>query len=96
VNPPPAFKFVLYVAGDAQNSAEAQANLRDLCHTHLPGRHEIEVVDVFVDGKRALADGVLMTPVLVKVTPLPLRKIVGTLSQRDKVLLALGLPAVLP
>ena len=65
------FKFRLYVAGDAQNSAQAVANLTALCRTHLPDRHDIEVVDVFREPKRALADGILMTPTLVKLAPSP-------------------------
>ncbi len=90
------FKFRLYVAGDALNSAQARANLAALCQAHLAGRHEIEVVDVFREPKRALADGIFMTPTLVKLAPLPVRTIVGTLSQTQTVLQALGLPAVAP
>ena len=85
------FKFRLYIAGDALNSAQAVANLTALCLAHLPDRHEIEVVDVFREPKRALADAVFMTPTLVKLAPLPERTIVGTLSQTQTVLQALGL-----
>jgi circadian clock protein KaiB len=86
------FKFRLYVAGDAQNSAQAIANLTALCRAHLPDRHEIEIVDVIREPKRALADGILMTPTLVKLAPSPApKKIVGTLSQTQTVLQALGL-----
>ena len=85
------FKFRLYVAGDAPNSAQARANLTALCRVHLPDRHEIEVVDVLREPKRALADGILMTPTLVKLAPSPVRRIVGTLSQTQPVLQALGL-----
>ena len=85
------FKFRLYVAGDAQNSTLAVANLTAICHTYLPDRHHVEVVDVFQHPKRALADGVLMTPTLVKLAPAPVRKIVGTLSQMQPLLQALGL-----
>jgi circadian clock protein KaiB len=85
------FKFRLYVAGDAQNSAQAVGNLIALCQAHLPDRHDIEVVDVFREPKRALADGILMTPTLVKLAPSPVRRIVGTLSQAQPVLQALGL-----
>ena len=85
------FRFRLYVAGDAQNSAQAVTNLAALCRAHLPDRHEIEVVDVFREPKRALADGIFMTPTLVKLAPFPTRKIVGTLSQTQTVLQALGL-----
>lgn len=88
------FKFRLYVAGDAQNSAQAVANLTALCHTYLLDRHDIEVVDVFREPKRALADGILMTPTLVKLSPSPVRRIVGTLSQTQPVLQALGLETV--
>ena len=90
----PHFKFRLYVAGGAQNSAQALANLNALCRAHLPGRHDIEVVDVFREPKRALADGILMTPTLVRLAPSPLRRIVGTLSQTQSVLEALGLDSV--
>ena len=85
------FKFRLYVAEGTQNSARAVANLGALCLAHLPNRHEIEVVDVLRQPDRALADGVLMTPTLVKLAPTPVRQIVGTLSQTEIVLRALEL-----
>ena len=89
----PHFKFRLYVAGDAHNSTQAMANLKSLCKAHLPDRHHIEVVNVFREPKRALADGIFMTPTLVKVAPAPDQRIVGTLSQRQPLLDALGLEA---
>ncbi|MFZ2122686.1 MAG: circadian clock KaiB family protein [Rhodoferax sp.] len=85
------FKFRLYVAGDALNSAQARANLAALCRAHLAGRYQIDIVDVFKEPKRALADAIFMTPTLVKLAPLPERTIVGTLSQTQTVLQALGL-----
>lgn len=85
------FKFRLYVAGDALNSAQALANLGELCRERLPDRHEIEVVDVFREPERALADTVFLTPTLVKLAPRPIRRIVGTLSQPQTVLQALGM-----
>jgi circadian clock protein KaiB len=88
------FKFRLYVAGSALNSAKAVANLAALCEANLPDRHEIEVVDVLQEPKRALAEGILMTPTLVKLAPSPGRRIVGTLSQTQIVLEALGLNSV--
>lgn len=93
---PSSFKFRLYVAGDALNSAQARANLNALCRAHLAGRYEIEVVDVFREPQRALADAVFMTPTLIKLAPLPVRTIVGTLSQTQIVLQALGLEAEVP
>jgi circadian clock protein KaiB len=91
MNNPAHFKFRLYVAGDGPNSAQAMANLDALCREHLAERHEIEVVDVLREPERALADLVMLTPLLVKLSPAPIRKITGTLSQREPVLQALGL-----
>ena len=91
---PVTFKFRLYVAASTQNSAQAISNLNALCRTHLPGRHEIEIVDVFRESKRALADGILMTPTLVRLTPSPRRRVIGTLSQTRPVIQALGLEAI--
>ena len=85
------FKFLLYVAGDTQNSALAVANLTAICQAHLQDRHEIVIVDVFREPKRALDDGVFMTPMLLKLAPAPVRRIVGTLGDTDTVLRALGL-----
>jgi circadian clock protein KaiB len=87
------FSFRLYVAGDALNSVQALANLNAICRMHLPGRHAIEVVNVFREPKRALADGIFMTPTLIKLAPSPVRRIVGTLSQTQTLLEALGLEA---
>jgi circadian clock protein KaiB len=86
------FRFRIYVAGDALNSAQALANLDALCRAHLPARHEVEIIDVFREPKLAMADGIFMTPTLVKIAPAPIRRIVGTLSQTERVLRALGLP----
>ena len=88
---PANYAFRLYVAGEALNSALALANLKALCREHLPGRHTIEIVDVFRQPQRALADGIFLTPTLVRLAPAPVRRIVGTLSQTQTVLLTLGL-----
>jgi circadian clock protein KaiB len=85
------FKFQLYVAGDAPNSAQAIANLAAFCQAHLPDRHKIEIVDVFREPKRALAESIFLTPTVIVLTPPPVRRIVGTLSHTLALLLALGL-----
>jgi circadian clock protein KaiB len=87
------FKFQLFVAADSQNSVQATANLGALCRKYLPGRHEIEIVDVFLEPKRALAEDIRMTPTLLKTSPRPVQKIVGNLSQTQRVLDTLGLIA---
>lgn len=66
-------------------------NLNAICQAHLADRHEIEVVNVFRDPQRALAEGIRMTPTLLKLAPAPVRRIVGTLSQTQRVLETLGL-----
>jgi circadian clock protein KaiB len=88
---PSYFKFRIYVAGDGPNSAQAIANLNALCREFLPDRHEIEIVDVLRDPQRALDDQVLLTPMLLKIAPAPIRKVLGTLSQSEILRQALGL-----
>jgi circadian clock protein KaiB len=85
-------KFRLYVAADTLNSHQATVNLQAICRAYLPDRHEIEVVDVFREPQRALADDIRMTPTLLRLSP-PLRRIVGTLAQTQRVLDTLGLEA---
>ncbi len=87
------FKFQLFVAADSLNSVQATANLGALCRKYLPDRYEIEIVDVFLEPKRALAEHIRMTPTLLKVWPRPARRIIGTLSQTQRVLDTLGLSA---
>jgi diguanylate cyclase (GGDEF)-like protein len=89
----PQCEFRLFVAGDTSNSLEAISNLRALCQAYLPNRYTIEIVDVIQESARALADGIFMTPTLLRLGPLPRRRIVGTLTQRLAVLQALGLTA---
>ena len=94
---PAQFKFRLYIAGDAQNSSQALSNLTAFCSTYLQGRHSIEVVNVFENPKRALKDGILMTPTLLKLSPPPAsERIIGTLSQSGPVMRALGLQTDAP
>ena len=91
ITTPDLVGFRLYVAGDAQNSTMAIDNLTALCREHLDGRHEIEVIDVFQQPTRALEDGVLMTPTVLRVGAQPMRRVVGNLSESAWVVHALGL-----
>jgi circadian clock protein KaiB len=83
-------KLRLYVANSAPNSVRAIANLAAICKEHLQFSFKLEIVDVLKFPLRALADGILVTPHLAKLSPLPAAKIVGDLSDRSRVLLALG------
>ena len=81
----------LYIAGGAPNSLQAIANLEAICQEYLKDVHKLEVIDVLEQPRRAMAEGVLVTPSLAKLSPRPISNIVGNLSDRAKVLLALGL-----
>jgi circadian clock protein KaiB len=81
----------LYIAGGAPNSVQAIANLEAICREYLKDGHKLEVVDVLEYPQRAMAEGVLVTPSLAKLSPLPAANVVGNLSDKAKVLLALGL-----
>ena len=70
----------LYVAGGAPRSAWAIRNVKKLCEEHLPGRFDLEVIDVYQQPALAQHADLLATPTLVKVLPLPLRRFIGTMS----------------
>jgi circadian clock protein KaiB len=80
----------LYVAGHAPNSLRAIANARTICDEHFASRHELEVVDLLQHPRRALADGIIVTPTLLKLSPLPVQRVIGDLSDTDQVLLMLA------
>jgi circadian clock protein KaiB len=80
----------LYVAGHAPNSLRAIANARAICDEHFASGHEIEIVDLLEQPRRALADGIIVTPTLLKLSPLPVRRMIGNLSDTRQVLLTLA------
>lgn len=80
----------LYVAGNAPNSVHAIANARALCSEHHAGGYVLEIVDLMVHPLRALTDGIVVTPTLLKLSPRPVLRIIGTLSDTEQVLSALG------
>jgi circadian clock protein KaiB len=77
------FKFRLYVAGDAPNSTQAVSNIHAFCNELLKDQYDIEVVDVMREPQRALADGVFLTPMVVRTAPAPIVRIVGNLSEKE-------------
>jgi len=81
----------LYVAGGAPNSMQAIANLEAICAEYLKDGHRLEVIDVLENPQRAMAEGVLVTPSLSKLSPQPAAQVIGNLSDKARVLLALGL-----
>jgi circadian clock protein KaiB len=81
----------LYIVGGAPNSVQAIANLEAICQEYLKDGYKLEVVDILEHPRRAMAEGVLVTPSLAKLSPRPAANIVGNLSDKNKVVLALGL-----
>lgn len=81
----------LYVAGQTPNSARAFANLKNICEEHMPGKYKIDVIDLLKNPQLAKGDQIMAIPTLVKKLPLPLRKIIGDLSNTEKVLVGLDL-----
>ena len=82
-------KFQLYVADSTPNSAQALANIKAIRSSYFPDS-ELEIIDVFRNPERASKGAILLTPTLLKVAPQPTCKIVGSLTDRESVLRALG------
>lgn len=91
LNPEEVWELRLYVAGQTPKSLQAFANLKKLCEEHLEGRYRIEIVDLLENPKLARGDQILAIPTLVRRLPPPLRKIIGDLSDTEKVLVGLDI-----
>ena len=85
------FELRLYVAGQTPKSLQAFANLKQICEEHLKGRYTIEVVDLMKNPQLARGDQILAIPTLVRKLPEPIRKIIGDLSNTERVLVGLDL-----
>ena len=84
-------KLILYVAGQTPKSLAAIANLERICAEHLPGQYTIEVIDLRQNPKLAREHSIVAIPTLVRELPVPLRKLIGDLSDTHKVLVNLKL-----
>ena len=85
------FELRLYVAGQTPKALRAFANLRKICDEHLAGRYSIEVVDLLEDPQLGKGDQILALPTLVRRLPAPIKKIIGDLSNTERVLVGLDL-----
>jgi circadian clock protein KaiB len=90
-DPEGLWQLRLYVAGESAASLTAFANLKVLCETHLKDRYEIEIVDLLLHPRLARGDEIVAIPTLVRQLPHPMRKIIGNLSDTDRVLVGLQL-----
>jgi circadian clock protein KaiB len=89
--PPDVWELRLYVAGQTAKSVTAFANLKKICEEHLAGKYKIEVIDLLVNPQLAAGDQIVAIPTLVRALPEPIRKIIGDLSDTERVLVGLQL-----
>ncbi len=89
--PGESWELRLYVAGQTPKSLTAFANLKKLCEEHIPGKYTIEIIDLLKNPKLAKGDQILAIPTLVRKLPEPMRKIIGDLSNTERVLIGLDL-----
>jgi circadian clock protein KaiB len=88
------YNLRLYVAGQTPKSITALANLKKICEEHLSGRYQIEVIDLLEHPQLAAGDQILAVPTLVRRLPEPLKRIIGNLSDMERVLVGLDLRSV--
>jgi circadian clock protein KaiB len=86
-----AWELRLYVAGHTEKSVAAFANLKNICEEYLPGKYNIEVVDLVKNPALAKGEQIFAVPTLVRKLPVPIRKILGDLSDTERVLVGLDL-----
>ena len=87
----PHYLLRLYVSGSTQRSVRAIQNIRELCEEKLHGRYTLEVIDIYQQPDALKPDQILVTPTLIKRLPLPFRRIIGDLSDTERVLIGLDL-----
>jgi circadian clock protein KaiB len=85
------YNLRLYVAGQTPKSVAAIANLKKICETHLPGRYNITIIDLMKDPALAQRDQIVAIPTLIRHLPEPLKRIIGDLSNAEKVLVGLDI-----
>ena len=89
--PEGVWELRLYVAGQTPKSLQAFANLKKICEEHLKGKYRIEIIDLIENPKLSRGDQILAIPTLVRKLPSPIRKIIGDLSDTEKVLVGLDI-----
>lgn len=89
--PPPTYVLRLYVTGVTPNSVRALANIKRICEEHLQGRYQLEVIDLYQQPELAATEQIIAAPTLIKELPLPLRRVIGDMSNSERVLVGLDL-----
>jgi len=86
-----SYTLRLFVTGASPNSSRAISNLKQICETYLKGNYELEIIDVYQQPMIAEREQIIALPMLLKVSPSPQRRLMGDLSDTEKVLIGLGL-----
>jgi len=81
----------LFITGSTPKSARAISNIRAICEANLPGRYDLEVIDIYQHPEQARPEQIIVTPTLLKKLPLPFRRMIGDLSDNDRVLIGLDI-----
>ncbi|MDP9046886.1 MAG: circadian clock KaiB family protein [Bacteroidota bacterium] len=85
------YKLRLYITGASPNSSRAISNLKDICEKHLKGKYELEIIDIYQQPLMAESEQIIALPLLIKKFPSPERRMIGDLSDTEKVLKGLSL-----
>lgn len=88
---PEFYNLKLYITGAAPSSARAIANLKTICEDHLGKNYDLEIIDVYQQPVKANEEQIIALPTLVKSSPLPVKRLIGDMSDKGKVLLGLGI-----
>ncbi len=81
----------LYIAGNTSRSAQAIVNIHDICESHLKGRYQLEVIDIYQQPSLAKGEQIIAVPTLIKYLPLPLKRIIGDMSKTERVIFGMDL-----
>jgi circadian clock protein KaiB len=90
------FALRLFVAGTTNRSIRAIANIKQICENELDGRYDLEVIDIYQRPEAAMSEQIVAAPTLIKSAPLPFRRLIGDLSDRNGVAIGLGLRPTAP
>jgi circadian clock protein KaiB len=88
------YELKLYVTGTSPRSGQASANVRSLCEEYLKGRYDLEVIDIYQQPAVAVSEQIVAAPTLIKKSPAPTRRMIGDLSNRNKILVGLNIVTV--
>ena len=87
------YRLRLYITGASRSSLQAMVNLKQFCRQYLEGRYELEVIDLYQQPELARLEQLMVAPTLVKTSPLPVRRLIGTLSNQQEVMRLLDVVA---